>query len=75
MLTAKTLKFVNVEPTVKCARKYFIWLLLQLRENNGVEPLVKLLNSGTDDVRRSASWALSIAASDEPTAIEIGRYG
>ncbi|KAI0234081.1 Armadillo repeat-containing protein 3 [Lamellibrachia satsuma] len=46
-----------------------------LREHNGIEPLVKLLNSGTEDVRRSASWAITMAATDEPTAVEIGRYG
>ena len=50
-------------------------VFLQLRENNGIEPLVKLLNSGTDEVRRSASWAITVAASDESTAIEIGRFG
>ena len=36
---------------------------------------MKLLNSGTEDVRRSASWAITMAATDEPTAVEIGRYG
>ena len=36
---------------------------------------MKLLSSGTDEVCRSASWAITVAASDEPTAIEIGRFG
>ena len=41
----------------------------------GIEALVKLLHSGNDEVRRSASWAITVCAVDEPTAMEICRYG
>ena len=50
-------------------------LFFQFRENNGIEPLVQLLHSRNDDVRRSASWAISVVAIDEPTAIDICKTG
>jgi len=46
-----------------------------LRDNDGIEPLVALLQSGNDDVRRSASWAVSVCAVDEPTAVEVCKFG
>ncbi|ELT95018.1 hypothetical protein CAPTEDRAFT_165326 [Capitella teleta] len=45
------------------------------RENGGLTPLVQLLHSGNDDVRRSASWAITVCAVDEPTAAEISKLG
>lgn len=47
----------------------------QFREHNGVEPLVNLLYSPSDDVRRSVSWALTLCAIDEPTAMEVSKHG
>ena len=37
--------------------------------------MVQQLNSGNDDVRRSASWAITVCAVDEPTATEISKLG
>ena len=51
-----------------------ICTLFQFRENGGVGPLVTLLGSGNDDVRRSASWAITVLAADEYTAGEICKY-
>ncbi|KAK2168768.1 hypothetical protein LSH36_14g03039 [Paralvinella palmiformis] len=45
------------------------------RESGGIEYLVKLLSSNNDEVRRSASWAISVCAVDEVTAAEISRHG
>ncbi len=50
-------------------------MYLQFRENGGIEPLVKLLQSGNDEVRRNASWAINICAVDEPTSIAICAHG
>lgn len=47
----------------------------QFRENGGLEPLVMLLNSGNDEVRRNAAWAITVAGVDEPTATEICKLG
>ncbi|KAK3599496.1 hypothetical protein CHS0354_006630 [Potamilus streckersoni] len=38
---------------------------------DGLLPLVDLLRSGNDEVRRNACWALTVCAVDEPTAVEI----
>ena len=51
-----------------------IYTLFQFRENGGVGPLVTLLGSGNDDVRRSASWAITVLAADEYTAGQICKY-
>ena len=48
---------------------------IKFRESGGIEHLVKLLSSNNDEVRRSASWAISICAVDEVTAAEISRHG
>lgn len=49
------------------------------RENfrlaDGLTPLVALLRSGNDEVRRNAAWAITVCAVDEPTAIEICKLG
>ena len=50
-------------------------LFVQFRESGGIEYLVKLLSSNNDEVRRSASWAISVCAVDEVTAAEISRHG
>ncbi|XP_041103023.1 armadillo repeat-containing protein 3-like [Polyodon spathula] len=47
----------------------------ELRNVGGLVPLVKLLNSRNDEVRRNACWAVLVCASDEPTAIEMCRLG
>ncbi|KAK1172066.1 armadillo repeat-containing protein 3 isoform X1 [Acipenser oxyrinchus oxyrinchus] len=47
----------------------------ELRNVGGLVPLVKLLNSKNDEVRRNACWAVLVCASDEPTAIEMCRLG
>ena len=36
---------------------------------------MELLRTNNDEVRRSASWAVTVCAVDEPTAIEVGKYG
>ncbi|XP_064608678.1 LOW QUALITY PROTEIN: armadillo repeat-containing protein 3-like [Liolophura sinensis] len=46
-----------------------------LREAGGLEPLVALLTSCDDEVRRNSAWAVSVCAVDEPTAAEICRLG
>ncbi|KAL3878968.1 hypothetical protein ACJMK2_031290 [Sinanodonta woodiana] len=38
---------------------------------DGLLPLVDLLRSGNDEVRRNACWAITVCAVDEPTAVEI----
>ena len=47
----------------------------QFLEAGGLEPLVELLQSNDDDVRRSASWAITIIAVDDVTAAELSRLG
>ncbi|KAL6088364.1 hypothetical protein STEG23_011374, partial [Scotinomys teguina] len=47
----------------------------QLRTCGGLEPLVELLYSKNDGVRRHASWAVMVCASDELTAVELCRLG
>merc|ERR1719374_488898 len=44
------------------------------RVSGGIPPLVDLLSSPHDEVRRSAAWALTVAASDVPTAMEVCRH-
>lgn len=45
------------------------------RLSDGLTPLVALLRSGNDEVRRNAAWAITVCAVDEPTAIEICKLG
>lgn len=47
----------------------------ELRSLGGIEPLVKMLASGNDEVRRNSSWAISVCATDEPTAMAIASLG
>ncbi|CAO2594838.1 Armadillo repeat-containing protein 3 [Lemmus lemmus] len=47
----------------------------ELRNCGGLEPLTKLLHSKNDEVRRHASWAVMVCASDELTAVELCRLG
>lgn len=47
---------------------------VQLCAGGGVEPLMSLVNSNDADVRRSASWAVAVASTDEDTATEIARF-
>ncbi|EGW05134.1 Armadillo repeat-containing protein 3, partial [Cricetulus griseus] len=47
----------------------------QLRNCGGLEPLVELLHSKNDEVRRHASWAVMVCASDEVTAVELCKLG
>ncbi|XP_048668666.1 armadillo repeat-containing protein 3 isoform X2 [Marmota marmota marmota] len=46
-----------------------------LRNCGGLEPLVELLYSKNDEVRRHASWAVMVCASEEPMAVELCRLG
>ncbi|XP_069846606.1 armadillo repeat-containing protein 3 isoform X1 [Dipodomys merriami] len=46
-----------------------------LRNSGGLEPLVQLLYSKKDDVRKHASWAVMVCASDEPISLELCRLG
>ena len=48
---------------------------LQFRNAGGIEHLIALLHSGTDEVRRNSSWALAVCAVDEQTASEVCRLG
>ncbi|KAK1345562.1 hypothetical protein QTO34_008021 [Cnephaeus nilssonii] len=41
----------------------------------GLEPLIELLRSKNDEVRRHASWAVMVCASDELMASELCRLG
>ncbi|XP_053116677.1 armadillo repeat-containing protein 3 isoform X2 [Hemicordylus capensis] len=48
---------------------------IELRNAGGLEPLVKLLHSKHDEVRRNACWAVMVCASDELTAAEMTKLG
>ena len=47
----------------------------QFRLSDGLAPLIGLLRSGNDEVRRNAAWAITVCAVDEPTATEICKSG
>ncbi|CAH2282270.1 armadillo repeat-containing 3 isoform X1 [Pelobates cultripes] len=47
----------------------------EFRNAGGLEPLVKLLSSNHDEVRRNACWALAVCANDELTAVELCKLG
>ncbi|XP_064636368.1 armadillo repeat-containing protein 3-like isoform X2 [Lineus longissimus] len=47
----------------------------EFRLANGIEPLTELLKSNNDEVRRSASWAITVVCVDEPTALELSKLG
>ncbi|XP_008586155.1 PREDICTED: armadillo repeat-containing protein 3 [Galeopterus variegatus] len=47
----------------------------EFRNSGGLEPLVELLRSKNDEVRRHASWAIVVCASDELMAVELCRLG
>uniref|UniRef100_A0A8C6RL33 Armadillo repeat containing 3 n=1 Tax=Nannospalax galili TaxID=1026970 RepID=A0A8C6RL33_NANGA len=47
----------------------------ELRNCGGLEPLVELLHSKNDEVRRHASWAVMVCANDELMAVELCRLG
>ncbi|KFP77952.1 Armadillo repeat-containing protein 3 [Acanthisitta chloris] len=47
----------------------------ELRNAGGLGPLVELLHSKSEEVRRSACWAVMVCASDELTAVELCRLG
>ncbi|XP_010397570.1 armadillo repeat-containing protein 3 isoform X1 [Corvus cornix cornix] len=47
----------------------------ELRNAGGLGPLIELLHSKKEEVRRNASWALMICASDELTALELCSLG
>ncbi|XP_021507924.1 armadillo repeat-containing protein 3 isoform X1 [Meriones unguiculatus] len=47
----------------------------QLKNCGGLEPLVELLHSKNDEVRRHASWAVMVCASDELMSVELCRLG
>ncbi len=44
---------------------------MQLRNAGGLSPLVQLLKSINAEVRRNASWAISVCANDEITTLEL----
>ncbi|XP_025961603.1 armadillo repeat-containing protein 3 isoform X1 [Dromaius novaehollandiae] len=47
----------------------------ELRNASGLGPLIELLHSKNEEVRRNACWAVMVCASDEPTAVELCRLG
>ena len=47
----------------------------EFRNIGGLVPLVKMLESADDSVRRNSSWAISICAVDEPTAMVVASLG
>ncbi|XP_043920496.1 armadillo repeat-containing protein 3 [Protopterus annectens] len=47
----------------------------ELRNAGGLIPLINLLSSNNEEVRRSACWAVQVCANDEPTAVELCRLG
>lgn len=49
----------------------FFCFYIQLRNVGGLSPLVQLLKSINAEVRRNASWAISVCANDEITALEL----
>lgn len=50
-------------------------LFPQLRNAGGLEPLVELLHSDNNEVRRNACWAVLVCGKDEPTTHELCRLG
>ncbi|XP_006869972.1 PREDICTED: armadillo repeat-containing protein 3 [Chrysochloris asiatica] len=48
---------------------------IELKNAGGLEPLVELLHSKNDEVRRNASWAVMVCANDEVMASELYRLG
>lgn len=47
----------------------------EFRNQGGLVPLVKMLDSADDAVRRNSSWAISVCAADEPTAMVVASLG
>lgn len=47
----------------------------ELRSLGGVIPLVSMLNSADAASRRNASWAISVCAVDEQTAMLVASLG
>mgnify|MGYP001796473374 FL=1 len=47
----------------------------EFRNQGGLEPLVRMLDSADDAVRRNSSWAVSVCAVDEPTAMVVASLG
>lgn len=62
--------FILCPPNAYTCSFYF-----QLRNSGGLEPLVELLRSKHDEVRRHASWAVMVCANDELTAVELCKLG
>ena len=48
---------------------------LQMRAREGLPPLIELLNSNDNDVRKYASWALLACSGDAPSAAAISKLG
>ncbi|KAM4828748.1 armadillo repeat-containing protein 3 [Thomomys bottae] len=48
---------------------------MMLKNSGGLEPLVQLLYSKKDEVRKNASWAVMVCASDEPMSVELCKLG
>ena len=48
---------------------------LQFRNREGLAPLVQLLESRDNDVRKNASWALLACCGDVPSAAAISKLG
>ena len=49
--------------------------IFQFRLGGGAEPLVTLLHSGKDEIRRNAAWAINMCALDPATATEMTKLG
>ncbi|XP_066534229.1 armadillo repeat-containing protein 3 isoform X2 [Hoplias malabaricus] len=47
----------------------------ELRNAGVLPPLVKLLKSNDVEIRRSACWAITVCANDEPTTTEVCKLG
>ncbi|XP_016410222.1 armadillo repeat-containing protein 3-like [Sinocyclocheilus rhinocerous] len=48
---------------------------MELRNVGGLSTLVQLLKSINAEIRRNASWAISVCANDEITALELCNAG
>ncbi|CAK8674644.1 armadillo repeat-containing protein 3-like isoform X2 [Clavelina lepadiformis] len=47
----------------------------EMRAHGGLEPLIQLLLSNDNEVRRNASWAVLACSADPPTAAAIAKLG
>ena len=53
--------------------QYFTSFCSQMRSRGGLAPLVQLLQSSDNDVRKYSSWALLACSGDSPSALAISK--